>query len=155
MRSDQYQLNEQHKVEKENHYANRNERFKSNYQKVLRRLRAHDVEAMTALCADDAKGRYAPYGASTSSRCGVGLNAFWKGFTQAVPDFHVEVSKCFKQKVTAIVVQAVLGGTISADAPAVSRRKATTYASRTLISSATTRTAKSPTSIVIGQHIHQ
>jgi len=63
---------------------------------------AHDVEAMTALCADDAKG---------------GLNAFWKGFTQAVPDFHVEVVEMLQAEGNAIVVQAVLGGTISADAP--------------------------------------
>jgi ketosteroid isomerase-like protein len=66
---------------------------------------AHDVEAMTALCAD--------YVVPVRG----GLNAFWKGFTQAVPDFHVEVVEMLQAEGDAIVVQAVLGGTISADAP--------------------------------------
>ncbi len=78
---------------------------------------AHDVEAMTALCADDAKGRYAPYGREYVVPVRGGLNAFWKGFTQAVPDFHVEVVEMLQAEGNAIVVQAVLGGTISADAP--------------------------------------
>src|SRR6266403_2165926 len=78
---------------------------------------AHDVEAMTALCADDAKGRYAPYDREYVVPVRGGLNAFWKGFTQAVPDFHVEVVETRQAEGNAIVVQAVLGGTISADAP--------------------------------------
>ena len=77
---------------------------------------AHDVEAMTALCADDAKGRYAPYGREYVVPVRGGLNAFWKGFTQAVSDFHVEVIEMLQAEGNVIVVQAVLGGTLSADA---------------------------------------
>ncbi len=66
---------------------------------------AHDVEAMTALCADDAKGRYAPYGREYVVPVRGGLNAFWKGFTQAVPDFHVEVVEMLQAEGNAIVVQ--------------------------------------------------
>jgi ketosteroid isomerase-like protein len=78
---------------------------------------AHDIEAMTALCADDAKGQYAPYGREYVVPVRGGLNAFWKGFTQAVPDFHVEVGEMLQAEGNTVVVQAVLGGTISADAP--------------------------------------
>src|SRR5256884_126153 len=78
---------------------------------------AHDVEAMTALCADDAKGRYAPYGREYVVPVQGGLNALWKGFTQAVPNFHVEVVEMLQAEGNAIVGKAVLGGTISADAP--------------------------------------
>ena len=78
---------------------------------------AHDVEAMTALCADDAKGRYAPYGRENVVPVRGGLNAFWKGFTEAVPDFRVEVVETIQAEGNTVVVQALLGGTIPMDAP--------------------------------------
>src|SRR5207245_9835912 len=66
---------------------------------------AHDVEAMTALCADDAKGRYAPYGRECVVPVRGGLNAFGKGCTQAGPDFHVEVVEVIRAAGNAVVVQ--------------------------------------------------
>jgi ketosteroid isomerase-like protein len=36
---------------------------------------AHDVEGMTALCADDAQGRYAPYGRNSDVPIRGGLDA--------------------------------------------------------------------------------
>src|SRR5258708_22986682 len=111
---------------------------------------AHDVEAMTALCADDAKGRYAPYGREYVVPVRVGLTPFGKVLRRPFRISMSRWSKCFKQKVTPSWCRLSLAAQFRRTPPAVSRRKATTYASRTLISSATTRTAKSPTSIVIG-----
>ena len=49
---------------------------------------AHDVEGMTALCADGARGRYAPYGCESVVSIRGGIDVIWRAFQQAVPNFR-------------------------------------------------------------------
>jgi len=71
---------------------------------------AHDVEGMIALCADDARGRYVPYGresiASHSGRDRRDLASF----PQAVPDFRVEVIEMMLAEGNTLVAQTVMSG---------------------------------------------
>jgi steroid delta-isomerase-like uncharacterized protein len=83
---------------------------------------AHDVEGMTALCADDALGRYAPYGRHSTMPIRGGLDAIWRAFPQAVPDFRVEVDEMIQAEGNTIVVQAALGGTVPMDVPGVAKK---------------------------------
>ena len=52
---------------------------------------AHDVDGMLALCADDARGRYAPYGRESVVPIRGGIDLIWRAFTNAVPNFRVKV----------------------------------------------------------------
>ena len=40
----------------------------------------HDVEAMTALCTSDARGRYVPYGRESVAPIRGGIDAIWRAF---------------------------------------------------------------------------
>ena len=41
---------------------------------------AHDVEGMLAVCADEAQGRYAPYGRNSLMPIRGGLDGIWRAF---------------------------------------------------------------------------
>jgi steroid delta-isomerase-like uncharacterized protein len=83
---------------------------------------AHDVEAMINLCADDAVGRYLPYGKNSVMPIRGGLEQIWRGFPQAVPDFGVEIDEMIQAEEDTIVVQALLGGTMPADVPGLVKK---------------------------------
>jgi steroid delta-isomerase-like uncharacterized protein len=82
---------------------------------------AHDVEGMLALCADDAQGRYCPYGRNSVVPIRGGLDAIWHAFPQAVPGFRVEVVEILAEENTAII-QAVMSGPIPADVPGIAKK---------------------------------
>src|SRR6195256_2444639 len=71
---------------------------------------AHDVEGMTALCADDARGRYVPYGRESVAPIRGGVDAIWRAFPQAVPDFRVEVIEMMLAEGNSVVAQTVMSG---------------------------------------------
>ncbi len=102
---------------------------------------AHDVDGMLALCADDAQGRYLPYGKNSFMPIRGGLEKIWRGFPQAVPDFGVEIVELIEGEDNTVTVQALLGGTMPADVPGLVKKGEVT-ASPMRTSSATTRTAK-------------
>ena len=83
---------------------------------------AHDVEGMTALCADDARGRYAPYGRNSVVSIRGGIDAIWHAFPQAVPAFRVEVIEMILAEGNTVVIQAVMSGPIPADAPGIAKK---------------------------------
>jgi hypothetical protein len=74
---------------------------------------AHDVERMLGLCADGAQGRYLPYGKNSVVPIRGGLEQIWRGFPQVVPDFGVEIAEMIPGEENTIVVQALLGGTMT------------------------------------------
>jgi steroid delta-isomerase-like uncharacterized protein len=82
---------------------------------------AHDVDGMLALCANDAQGRYVPYGRDTIVPIRGGLDAIWHAFPQAVPNFRVEVVEMLAEG-TIVTVQAVMSGPIPADVPGIARK---------------------------------
>jgi len=82
---------------------------------------AHDVEGMLALCADDAQGRYCPYGQESVMPIRGGLDGIWRAFPQAVPGFQVEVIEMLAEGNTAII-QAVMSGPIPADVPGIAKK---------------------------------
>ena len=82
---------------------------------------AHDVEGMLALCADDAQGRYAPYGQNSLMPIRGGLDAIWRAFPQAVPGFRVEVVEMLAEG-NAVIIQTVMSGPIPADVPGIARK---------------------------------
>jgi ketosteroid isomerase-like protein len=63
----------------------------------------HDVEGMLALCADDAQGRYVPYGRDSVVPIRGGIDGIWRAFPQAVPDFRVEVVEMLAERNTVII----------------------------------------------------
>src|SRR5258708_24141701 len=69
---------------------------------------AHDVEGMTALCADDARGRYVPYGRESVAPIRGGIDAIWRAFPQAVPDFRVAVIEMMLAEVNTLVPQTAM-----------------------------------------------
>jgi ketosteroid isomerase-like protein len=82
---------------------------------------AHDVEGMLALCADDAQGRYTPYGRNSVVPIHGGLDGIWRAFPQAVPNFRVEVVEVLGEGNTAIV-QTVMSGPIPADVSGIAKK---------------------------------
>ena len=84
-------------------------------QKFFAAYDAHDVEGMTALCADDAQGRYLPLGRNSVMPIRGGIDAVWKAFPQAVPLFRVEVVELIIAEGNTVVIQAVMSGPIPAD----------------------------------------
>jgi SnoaL-like domain len=122
---------------------------KSITQRFFAAYDAHDVDAMLALCADGAQGRYLPYGKNSVMPVRGGLEKIWRGFPKAVPDFGVEIIEMIPGEENTIVVQALLGGTMPADVAGLVR-KGELDASPTLTSSATTEVEKSRAWIVIG-----
>jgi ketosteroid isomerase-like protein len=83
---------------------------------------AHEVEGMLALCADDAQGRYLPYGKSSVMPIRGGLEMIWRGFPQAVPDFRAEIVEMIEAQDNTVVVQALVGGTMPTDVPGVVKK---------------------------------
>ena len=51
-------------------------------------------------CAEDAQGRYLPYGKNSVMPIRGGLEQIWRGFPQAVPDFGAEIVEMIKPKRT-------------------------------------------------------
>jgi steroid delta-isomerase-like uncharacterized protein len=82
---------------------------------------AHDVDGMLALCADDAQGRYLPYGRDSVVPIRGGLDGIWRTFPQAVPNFRVEVVEMLADGNIAIV-QTVMSGPIPADVPGIAKK---------------------------------
>ena len=76
---------------------------------------AHDVDGMTALCADNAEGRYLPLGRNSVKPIRGGIDFIWKAFPQAVPLFRVEVVELIAAERNTVVVQSVMSGPIPAD----------------------------------------
>jgi steroid delta-isomerase-like uncharacterized protein len=76
---------------------------------------AHDVEGMVALCAADARGRYVPYGRESVAPIRGGIDAIWRAFPQAVPEFRVEVVELLLAEGNIVVAQAVMSGPIPPD----------------------------------------
>jgi steroid delta-isomerase-like uncharacterized protein len=83
---------------------------------------AHDVEAMLALCADDAKGRYAPYGRESVVPIRGGLEGIWRAFPQAVPGFRVEVVETLLAEGNTVVAQAIMSGPMPADVAGIAKK---------------------------------
>jgi ketosteroid isomerase-like protein len=83
---------------------------------------AHDVEGMLALCAGDAKGRYAPYGRDSVMPIRGGLEGIWRAFPQAVPGFRVEVVEILLAEGNAVVAQAVMSGPMPTDVPGIAKK---------------------------------
>jgi len=83
---------------------------------------AHDVEGMLALCADDAQGRYAPYGRNSLMPIRGGLDGIWRAFPQAVPNFRVEVVEMMLAEGNTVVIQTVMSGPIPADVPGIAKK---------------------------------
>jgi ketosteroid isomerase-like protein len=83
---------------------------------------AHDVEGMVALCADDAKGRYVPYGRESVAPIRGGIDAIWRAFPQAVPDFRVEVIEMMLAEDNTVVAQTVMSGPIPPDPLGISKK---------------------------------
>src|SRR3984957_7787176 len=82
---------------------------------------AHDVEGMLALCADDARGRYAPYGRDSVVPIRGGLDGIWRAFPQAVPNFRVEVVEMLAEA-NIVIIQTVMSGPIPADVPGIATK---------------------------------
>src|SRR6202451_4848333 len=76
---------------------------------------AHDVDGMLALCADDALGRYAPYGRESVVPIRGGLDAIWRAFPQAVPNFRVKVIEMIPTDGDTDVIQTEMSGPIPAE----------------------------------------
>jgi ketosteroid isomerase-like protein len=83
---------------------------------------AHDVDTMLALCAEDAQGRYLPYGKGSDMPIRGGLEQIWRGFPQAVPDFGAKIVEMIACEENWIVVQALVGGTMPAEVPGLVKK---------------------------------
>jgi ketosteroid isomerase-like protein len=83
---------------------------------------AHDVDSMLALCANDAQGRYCPYGMNSVMPIRGGLEQIWRGFPKAVPDFKAELLEMILAEGNIVVVQAAVGGTVPGDAPGIIKK---------------------------------
>ena len=91
-------------------------------QKFLAAYDAHDVEGMTARCADGALGRYAPYGRESVVPIRGGIDVIWRAFPQAVPNFRVKVVEMILAEGNTVVVQAEMSGPIPAEAPGIAKK---------------------------------
>src|SRR5260370_15603008 len=78
---------------------------------------AHDVEGMIALCADGARGRYAPYGRESVVPIRGGIHLIWGAFPQSVPNFKVKVIEMIRAEENTIVVHAEVNRPIPIEAP--------------------------------------
>jgi steroid delta-isomerase-like uncharacterized protein len=83
---------------------------------------AHDADGMVALCADEAVGRYAPYGRNSVVPIRGGLDAIWRAFPQVIPDFRVEVVEMLLAEGNTVVVQTIMSGPIPADVPGIAKK---------------------------------
>jgi len=83
---------------------------------------AHDVDGMTALCADGAVGRYAPYGLKSVVPIRGGIDVIWRAFPQAVPNFRVEAVEIILAEANTVVAQAIMSGPIPADPLGIAKK---------------------------------
>ncbi|HEY2497803.1 MAG TPA: nuclear transport factor 2 family protein [Candidatus Angelobacter sp.] len=95
--------------------ASTTEKFFSTYD-------AHDVDGMIALCADGARGRYAPYGRESVVPIRGGIDVIWRAFPLAVPNFRVKVIEMILAEGNTVVVQAEMSGPIPAEAPGIAKK---------------------------------
>ena len=77
---------------------------------------------MVALCTDDARGRYVPYGRESVAPIRGGIDAIWRAFPQAVPDFRVEVIEMMLAEGNTVVAQTVMSGPIPPDPLGISKK---------------------------------
>jgi steroid delta-isomerase-like uncharacterized protein len=91
-------------------------------QKFFAAYDAHDVPGMVALCANDAKGRYVPYGRESVAPIRGGIEAIWRAFPQAVPEFRVEVVELILAEGNTVVAQTVMSGPIPPDPLGISKK---------------------------------
>jgi predicted ester cyclase len=82
---------------------------------------AHDVEGMIALCADGARGRYAPYGRESVVPIRGGIDVIWRAFPQAVPNFRVKVIEMILAEGNTVAVQAEMSGPIPTEVPGIAK----------------------------------
>src|ERR1700721_2604871 len=83
---------------------------------------AHDVDGMLALCADDALGRYAPYGRESVVPIRGGIDVIWRAFPNAVPNFRVKGIELISAKGNTGGIKAEMRGPIPPEFPGVSKR---------------------------------
>ena len=83
---------------------------------------AHDVEGMTAVFANGALGRYAPYGTNSVVPIRGGLDVISRAFPQAIPDFRVEVVEMIPGKGNTVVIQALMSGPVPTDVPGIAKK---------------------------------
>jgi ketosteroid isomerase-like protein len=93
----------------------------ANAKKFFAAYDAHNVEGMLALCADDAQGRYAPYGRDSVVPIRGGLDGIWRAFPNAVPNFRVEIVGMLVEGNT-VVIQTVMSGPIPAEVPGIAKK---------------------------------
>jgi ketosteroid isomerase-like protein len=93
----------------------------ANAKKFFAAYDAHDVERMLALCADEALGRYTPYGRDSVVPIRGGLDGIWRAFPKAVPNFRVEIVEMLVEGNT-VVIQAVMSGPIPAEVPGIAKK---------------------------------
>src|SRR5882757_2834676 len=91
-------------------------------QKFFAAYDAQDVPGMVALCANDAKGRYVPYGRESVAPIRGGIDAIWRAFPQAVPEFRVEVIERILAEGNIVVAQTVMSGPIPPDPLGISKK---------------------------------
>ena len=101
---------------------NKNNDVKAITRKFFAAYDAHDVDGMLAHCADDAQGRYAPYGRNSVVPIRGGLDAIWRAFPQAIPGFRVEVVETILGEGNTVVIQALMSGPVPADAPGIAKQ---------------------------------
>jgi steroid delta-isomerase-like uncharacterized protein len=87
--------------------------LKSIAQQFFSAYDAHDVEGMIAFFADDALGWYIPYGPESVMPIRGGIEAIWRAFPQAVPDFGVEIVELIPAEGSIVVAQAIVGGSVT------------------------------------------
>src|SRR5271154_5745851 len=110
---------------------------------------AHDVDGMLALCADGARGRYAPYGRESVVPIRGGIDVIWRAFPNAVPNFRVKVIELIPTDGNTVVIQTEMSGPIPAEVRG-SQRRARTYTSLTATFCVSTRIPRSLGSMLTG-----
>ena len=83
----------------------------------------YDVEGMTALCADDARGRYVPYGRDSLAPIRGGIDAVWRALPKAVSGYRVEVVDMLLAEGNTVVVETLMGGPLPGPDPLGTTKK--------------------------------
>jgi ketosteroid isomerase-like protein len=83
---------------------------------------AGDVEGMTLMCTDDARGRYVPYGRESVAPIRGGIDAIWRAFPQVVKGYRVQVLELLLAEGNAVVAQTLMSGPIPPDPLGISKR---------------------------------
>jgi ketosteroid isomerase-like protein len=106
----------------ENKMKNELKDLKTIAQRFFAAYDAHDVEGMLSFCADGAQGRYAPYGRNSVVPIRGGLDAIWRAFPQAVPNFRVEVVEIILGEGDTVVAQTVMSGPMPGDPLGIAKK---------------------------------